>query len=217
MFVVSKMRRSVYLALSTVWFMALFYIGLGAILWVGVFIQPIVSAGRGSPQGIAEFAATVWPLRTYFLVLFSLGPYWFVSVRLLRNYDARKAVLDEMNKIISKMPLLAAEGDSLRYTFPDSFGPSTTEVINLGEGRFKVKSTSVNLFDATRSSDWTFEVSKIHFRSRSGAFLTMMQLASSYLQNAKKFGAPRPKRMPAGKRTPHFNPGKSFPVGKPRF
>jgi len=221
MFVLNKARHNVYVALASSWLLAVLYVGMGVGMWAIVLLQPSF-IDMHKPVGatgldVETFTNTGWPPGVYPFLVIAVALYWFVSSRLLNNYEKHKALLEELNAILSGIPAFAVSNSSLRYTLPDVFGPSTTEVKHLGDGRFEVKTREVDVLDETIRSSWYFQVSPDHFSSPGGASLAEMQLARGYLWDVKHYGVPLPKPELVGKRLFRRNPNKGYPLGKRHY
>jgi len=221
MFVISNKRHNMYIALASSWLFAVLYVVLGAGMWAIVLLQPSF-IDMHKPVGatgldVETFTNTGWPPGVYPFVVIAVVLYWFVSSRLLRNYEKREALVKELNAILSVIPAFVVSNSSLRYTLPDVFGPSTTEVKHLGDGHFEVNTRGVDVLGETIRSSWYFQVSPDRFSSPDGATLADMQLARGYLWDVKHYGVPMPKLESAGKRLLRRNPVKGYPPGKRRY
>jgi len=222
MFVISETREKVLAVLSIPLFVAMVYNVIGMFLWLMVYTAPMMplpgsqSKSLTAPSWAVTATTTVWSPLILATVVAGALVYLIVYRKVSTSYSKRVELLKRINKTLGKLDTLSVEQGSIRYTLQEKFGPSTAQITYLGNRRYMVRSTRVNVFGTTISGLSTFEVGERHFASSYGASVDMMTLAIGDLLMAKEYGVSnvKAKRIPLGKRLLVRNSSKGYPVGK---
>ena len=225
MFVISETREKVLAVLSIPLFVAMVYSVIGMFLWMIVYVTPLMPSLSSkdtsvtAPSWVVMATTTVWSPFILATVVATTLIYLIVYWKVSSSYTKRVELLKRINKTLGKLDALSVEQGSIRYMMHEKFGPSTTQITYLGNRRYMVRSTRVNVFGTTISGLSTFEVGERHFTSTYGASVDMMTLASGDLLMAKEYGVSnikaKAKRFHLGKSLMARSSSKGYhPTGK---
>jgi|GEM_PF-2651022 len=193
MFVVSKMRSSVFVGLTSAWVLLLAYSFFGVLFWAGLGFLGYIKSFSSSLYSTMHqnFSLTVhgiWPPVVFIGALALLVPLWFFSVRLLFSYGDRKRILKQINEVIVKIPSLSVVGGSVSHTMKRSYGSSSIEIVALGGGDFEVRSTYRYTPGATLNDVSIFGASIDFFASANGSTEQAMNNILGIVLVEKEYG-----------------------------
>jgi len=193
MFVVSKMRSSVFVGLTSAWVLLLAYSFFGVLFWAGLGFLGYIKSFSSSLystmyQNFSHTVHGLWPPIVFVGALTVLVPLWFISVRLLFKYADRKRILFHINKVIAEIPSLSEVGGSISHTMKRSYGSSSTEIVAMGGGDFEVRSTYRYTTGVRLNDVSIFGASKNFFASQNGSSQQDMDAILGLLLVEKEYG-----------------------------
>ena len=189
MFVVSKARRNLLVALATPWFLGLGYVVYVALMiltqlfgdQIGVDATPLKESllkRGGIYEGLVLMQNWILTSQAHIWVLgFLLISYPVLLLPLLR-YSHRADLLEVINHHIDANPSLAKVGGTYLTCESGKNGHVEKEVMFVGDDRFVVMSSVNERYGETAKEYSSFRISKNRFSSKDGVSVSDMRRLS---------------------------------------